>query len=155
MEMRRFEELTRALAAGASRRSVLRGLVAGGGMVLIGATATTAKPGKGKGKANGRNRVGLCHRSEDGTFEYKKLPAKAAAAHNRSHGDQLCPTDDQCNVYESCSAEGACVPTAQIGEECSVPNDGGTTSAGLCAADAVTGVGFCDVPEAPETPIEG
>ena len=143
MEKPQFDGLTRALAGVASRRGVLRGLVAGGTMVLLGTAPGAAKPGNGK--AYGRNRVGLCHRSEDGTFTYKKLPAKAAAAHNRSHGDQLCPPDDQCNTYNSCDqTSGACASTIST-EACTGVGEDEAEFTGSCVADA-NGVGVCTPP---------
>ena len=104
--MERFDELTISLAGSASRRGVLRGLAAGAAMVLVGTAATAAKPGNGKGKANGRNKVGVCHQTEDGAYQYKRLPAPAARAHAR-HGD---PVDDACNTV-SVDEAGDCITT--------------------------------------------
>lgn len=99
-----FGELTKALASGKDRRRVLRGLAMGAAasaVTLFGVGGVDAKRpaepgngngrgnGNGKGRGRGQTRVGVCHRTKEGTYKYLRLPEPAARAHARRHGDAI------------------------------------------------------------------
>jgi hypothetical protein len=110
-----FDDLTRQLATGRSRRSVLKGLIGGGAALLAtGAGSTLAKPSPDK-------KVTICHYdASTGQYYEISIAQKAWPAHQRNN-----PQD----TLGSCAA---CTPVdCQYGEwgpyeECTVPCGGGT-----------------------------
>ncbi len=110
-----FDDLTRRLATGRSRRSVLKGLIGGGAAVLAtGAGSTLAKPSPDK-------KVTVCHYdASTGQYYEISIAKKALDKHLQNNpGDTL-------------GACAACTPVdCQYGEwsgwsECTVPCGGGT-----------------------------
>ena len=84
-----FDELTRRLATGRSRRSVLRGLVGGGAALVAAKTGVTL--------AAPEDKVTICHWSEDlGYYELISVSPNAVAAHDaHQHGlDNVGPNFD-------------------------------------------------------------
>jgi hypothetical protein len=78
-----FDALSKSLAAGSSRRSLLRGLVGaatGGAIAMAGRDALAAPPSK----------VGICHRDGQGRYRYQEVSWNAAPAHE-AHGDAIDP----------------------------------------------------------------
>ena len=118
MDHERFDQLARGLAAGASRRGMLRrlsGVAIGGVLVALGAgQAQGGKSkrggGKAKGKGNGKNRsrsqgakVRICHRTDSAThpFQVISVAPNAVAAHE-AHGDLVdCPNLEEID-FETC-----------------------------------------------------
>ena len=76
MDGTRFDELTRALASGSSRRRVLGALAGGLAAALGGRRATLAS----------NHKVGVCHREGNGSYHYIEVSRDAAPAH-AAHGD--------------------------------------------------------------------
>jgi hypothetical protein len=138
MDDQKFDELTKALGMGTTRRRVLAGMGgAAGSALLVGVQGAAARPGKGKGR--GQTKVGLCHASDDGTYHFIRVGAPAAETHVAQHGDQLCPTDDPCNTYTTCDpTTGACTPTPVTDGAACTLTDGTTTTAGTCVAGTCT-----------------
>lgn len=82
MEERGFDALTRRLANGVSRRSILRGFIGGG-------AALTAARMTGPVSAAPAPKVTICHFSEDtGTFAPITISGNAVDAHLTNHGDR-------------------------------------------------------------------
>src|SRR5690349_4500204 len=122
MDDRRFDDLTRQLARGHTRRSVLRGLVGGGAAVLAtGAGSTLAKPGPDK-------KVAVCHYDAGtGQFVEISISQKALPTHLQQH------SEDQ---------EGAssCIPATCAELGCGQQSDGcGATIDCGCCTDADCG----------------
>jgi hypothetical protein len=76
MESRRFDDLSRVMAGGVSRRTVLRG-VFGGALTAV---------GLGSGAAARPNTVDICHRTGNGTYHKISINRNALDAH-LAHGD--------------------------------------------------------------------
>lgn len=118
MDGQRFDELTRTLATGASRRRFLKGLAAGASVALFGRTTASAEeacpvaldlfePCAAK--------VGICHRTSSDTnpYRYIEVCVDAVPAH-ATHGDLVaCPTN-QVIEPESCTC--ICDPTITCGD---------------------------------------
>lgn len=106
MDQERFDQMTRALASGQSRRGVLKGLVGsvlGGALAGMGLASGAAKPAK----------VGICHWDKDnGSYTYIEVSERAVRAH-AAHGDMthIDPETDESNC-------GACGKTCNPGESC-------------------------------------
>ena len=157
MDSPRFDEMTKAASAGATRRRVLRGLatgVAGGALVLLGLGETVAQrpdnPGEGRGTGGtgrGRTRVGVCHYDgESGTYTYLRLPEPAARAHAR-HGDatsvDLATDATNCGTCGTvCGAPDACTPASCANGQCATASacgEGQTCNAeGICETTTPT-----------------
>jgi hypothetical protein len=76
-----FDTLSRTLATGASRRSLLRGMVgAAVGGALAGRSAVAAPQSK----------VGICHQDDLGQYRYQEVNGNAVPAHE-AHGDAIAP----------------------------------------------------------------
>jgi len=110
MDGKNFDELTRKLATGTSRRSVLRGLVGGG------AALAAAKVGSDASAA--ANRVQICHQTGSPSNPYVAITVAAESAElNRHlrHGDALyggccnasdCPaTSGECGINPTCEVD--------------------------------------------------
>lgn len=82
MEGQRFDNLSRMMANGASRRTVLRGVV-GGALAAVGLRG---------GAAAKLNKVDICHRTGNGSYHHINVSVNALNAHLR-HGDR---TADHC-----------------------------------------------------------
>ncbi len=119
MDSARFDEITRNLTAGASRRQLVGGLLGGAAAMLTGAAVLEAKKGgngkgkakgrgKGKGNGNGTTKVQFCHRNKKGQgFNLITVGSSAAKAHANKHGDEQC-SPPLCQKAIGCSATGAC-----------------------------------------------
>lgn len=100
MENQRFDDLTRKLANGVSRRRVLGGL-AGGALAAVGLRGgATAKP----------NKVDLCHLTGNGSYRHINVSVNALDAHLR-HGDRIPDTCDENSELDYATCECACPPT--------------------------------------------
>lgn len=104
-----FDALSRTLATGTSRRSLLRGLAgaAVAGMLVDRHVAAQPQP-----------KVGICHRNGEGQYRYQEVNGNAVPAHE-AHGDAIAP--DFSSDANHC---GGC------GITCA---DGYTCEAGSCA----------------------
>ena len=162
MDNRKFDTITRALAANGSRRRVL-GVLAGGIAALAGAATLEAKRGgngksrgrgrgkgddgddggnggNGRGRGRGREKVFVCHRNGKDEFKLIRVGAPAAPAHER-HGDVVCEelacqTVTGCGVDEV-SGDPECTYEADAGAEgdqCVTEDgeDGICDDAGVC-----------------------
>jgi hypothetical protein len=92
----RFDNLVRKLGTGANRRTLLRGLFAGGAAVVAsGATLTQAAP---------KDKVSICHR-QGGSYALKQVNGNAYDAHI-AHGDfdpYICvdgPSCEECPIVD-------------------------------------------------------
>jgi hypothetical protein len=109
MDGERFDRMTRGLLAGASRRSLLAGLVGGAAATVAGAELLVAKKGgNGKGRGNGKGKgnggggdndkkrtVCHCPAGDPDNCHTITIGRKAAERHLQNHpGDQAGPCDD-------------------------------------------------------------
>lgn len=142
MDGNRFDEIAENLAANASRRRLVAGLL-GGAALLTGAVASlgdvNAKKGqgkakgKGRGKAHGKNKVAICHKTGNGAFELKNVPTPALKGHLK-HGDTRCEVG-VCQTGEAtaCGVDGSCTfANAVDGTVCEAGGAAGTCQAGVC-----------------------
>ncbi len=83
MDDTRFDRLTRHMAQGTSRRTLLR-LASG---LLGGAAAATALQPT---SARPQPKVGICHLDDQGWYRYQEINGNAVAAH-AAHGDAIDP----------------------------------------------------------------
>ncbi len=127
MDHEQFDQLARGLAAGASRRGMVRrlsGAAIGGVLVAIGAGQAEGRKnkrggGKAKGKGKGKGKpvsqgakVTICHRTDSEThpFQVISVAPNAVAAHE-AHGDLVGCPNLQVIDFETCT----CVcPVADI-----------------------------------------
>lgn len=102
MEPTRFDELTRRLAAGASRRTVLRGLVGGLAGSLGVTRVTTANADK----------VTICHHTSSPANPWVQQSIAAAAVPDRlAAGDTVLGTSGSCRFCgDTCMASEVCDP---------------------------------------------
>lgn len=145
MDGQNFDELTRKLATGISRRSVLRGPI-GGGAALIGAkAASTAAAGK----------TTICHFPPGNPGNVQKITiASPAVASHLAHGDYLyenCCVDGDCAPGSSCasgSCTAMCLPKtcSELGKQCGNWDDGcgGSINCDDCAAGDSCHQAVCD-----------
>ncbi len=110
MDGRNFDDLTRRLAAGSTRRSVVRGLA--GGMAAIAGVA-----GFARADAKDQAKVTICHKPGTPAQKTKEVPASAVDGH-LGHGDYLgeckeCPKE----CPGKCDKDGKC-PKEQCPKEC-------------------------------------
>lgn len=117
MDGRNFDDLTRRLATGQSRRSILRGLIGGGGTLL----ATKA----GSSLAAPAPKVTICHWSPDlGYYELISVSQNAVSAHAaHQHGLDIINPDftstDTCGDCNTvCQAADFCTPAACTDDGC-------------------------------------
>jgi hypothetical protein len=175
MDGTKFDAITQGLAEAPTRRRLLAGLLSGAS-VLTGALVLTdaadAKKGKGKakgkgkgkknngngggngkGKKHGHNKVAICHKIDDDTFEFMRVPAPALKRGHRKHGDTICGETEPgvCQTTEAtgCNADGSCVfTTAADDTPCVIVDENEEEVAGTCQA------GVCEpVTEEPEEPV--
>jgi hypothetical protein len=120
MDTRRFDDLSRSLATGSSRRSLLRGLLGGAAALAgLGAGSTAAAP---KGK------VDVCHYDADsGTYHKININRNAYDAHI-AHGDLVTCEGNRRLDMETCSC--VCAET-----EC---DTGSTFNPATCACERQT-----------------
>jgi hypothetical protein len=153
MDGRGFDKLTRDLATGRTRRSVLRGLI-GGGAAVLAAKAGTAL-------ADPEDNVLICHFTASETNPYELISVAPEAAEARiAHGDlhakckseefckcpikcpELCERDNQCCDGFICiilkeGGTGICEPQKCINPEtCNNDNQ-------CCPGHVCTGKGIC------------
>lgn len=128
MDDTRFDQLTRSMAAGTTRRRVLGGVVAAiaGGMALTADGANARKRAKAQKNGKGQDKVEICHKP--GTPDEKTIRvAEPAVKAHLKHGDTLgaCPCanpcgDDCCGDDEACIGGGredipqTCCPTDNV-----------------------------------------
>ena len=110
MDGRNFDDLTRRLAAGSTRRSVVRGLA--GGLAAIAGVA-----GFARADAKDQAKVTICHKPGTPAQKTKEVPASAVDGH-LGHGDYLgeckeCPKE----CPGKCDKDGKC-PKEQCPKEC-------------------------------------
>lgn len=130
MDGTRFDEITQGLTEGATRRRILGSVLGSAalltGVVLAGIDDVDAKKGKGKakgkgkgsnngngngnGKAHGKNKVAICHKTDDHGFQFKRVPTPALKGH-RKHGDIVCGEAGVCQTGDATGCDettGAC-----------------------------------------------
>lgn len=101
MDGRNFDDLVRGLGAGRSRRSVLKGLIAGGALVATGraGSALAAKPVT----------YDLCHVDKKGRVSQISVQGKKVQDH-LDHGDTFLGTDSDCSECGvGCASNETCV----------------------------------------------
>lgn len=144
MEGKTFDRWARSLAASASRRRAVAGIVGASATLLTGASLLEAKSrGKRRGKKsrpNGNNgggegagteKVVICHRNKGRKgYTLIEVGAPAAPAHE-AHGDAICETRE-CFVPVGCE-DGECVYEVDEGASC----DEFAPAAGRCNAEGV------------------
>jgi len=125
MDGSNFDELVRSLGAGRSRRSVLKGLFAGGAAVAagrVGGTLAAPKP-----------RYDICHRTGNGSSHLITIPASAVDAH-LAHGDDFLGSDANCSACgDACSAGETCVDFTCVGGQVSCDWGSAPDGNGGCA----------------------
>lgn len=138
MDDRRFDDLTRRLARGHTRRSVLRGLVGGGAAVLAtGAGSALAKP-------NPEKKVAICHFDADtGLYHEISISRNALDAHLQQHPED---SEGTCSCTPLTCAELGCGQQpdgcgATINCGCCTDADCGTNTG--CITHRCTNQGFC------------
>ena len=130
MDGNRFDDLTRAIQGGATRRRVL-GAVAGGLAAAFGARRAIGAPA---------SKVGICHRTGNGRSKYITVNWNAAPAH-AAHGDVIdvdLQTDpNNCGACGNvCGGDGCNTPVCQNGVCATVP--------GTCEPPNACTTAFCD-----------
>jgi hypothetical protein len=157
MDGTRFDEITQRLASAATRRRIVGGIL-GGTALLTGAalahfTDADAKKGKGKGKGHGkgnggnrgkgkgRTKVFICHKTKGGGFNLIRVGAPAVKGHSK-HSDTVCVAG-VCETGDPTGCDqdtGACVfDQAADGTECTVDDQTGTCTGGVCVTCGATG----------------
>ena len=124
MEKQRFDQLTRSMAPGTSRRRILGGLVG----ALVGGVALTSGSDAKKKK---KEKVLICHKPGTPAQKEKRVPQSAVKGHKR-HGDTEgpCPKSrcGKCGKGETCigggTANGTTFPVTCCpdGKTCGGPN---------------------------------
>ncbi len=115
MESRRFDELTKTLSSGTTRRGMLKGLLgggAGGALGMLGLSRGAAQP----------NKVGVCHLTGNGSYRYIEVSTNAVPAHEW-HEDTINPdfSNDVTNCGDCgnvCSSAPEHATATCIGGEC-------------------------------------
>ncbi len=117
MDDHRFDDLTRRLATGRTRRSVLKGLVGGGAALLAtGAGSALAKPSPEK-------KVTVCHYDANtGQHVEISIAQKALASHLQQH-----PEDEE-GACEACTPVGCQYGEWSVWSACSVECGTGTVT---------------------------
>ena len=141
MDGQRFDHLTRALAGGTSRRTVIRGMGAGLA-AAVGLRASRAKAGQVKKP--------LCHFTGSATTPWTVIEvAEPAWQTHYSHGDHDyidCCDDTACNAPQTCGGGGV---EGQCGAACAANGSTCATNGGCCSgicqggACAATVAGTC------------
>jgi hypothetical protein len=132
MTTEQFAQLTQQLARPSSRRSVMRGLVGGGALALLG-VRTVATADTGTGKAKGKTKLSFCHKPDATTGEGKVITvAEPAAKGHLNHGDTLCPVDE-CKSY---TKKGSCTVTEGAATCAFTPRTNAPCNAGAGTCDA-------------------
>ncbi|MFN8592105.1 MAG: hypothetical protein U0031_11660 [Thermomicrobiales bacterium] len=155
MDQERFDQLTRGLATGATRRGVVRTLTAavlGGITIAAGVTETSAKAkkkqgggkgkGKGKGTGAGRGKVAVCHYdSEADTYVLLTVSQSGWNSGHAKHSKDFqqadkngCCLDSDCASLSDACHVGRCLVSAKrIGACQAVPTpDQACTSPNRC-----------------------
>lgn len=137
MDGNRFDEWTRALGAGRSRRSALKalgGALAGGATLLLGTRVEAAA----------KDKVAICHKPGTPAQQTVEVPNAAVAGH-LGHGDYLgpcCPAATPKNCAPGvCVATGGCCAAS----DCPAPANATATCAdGVCGFACDAGFADCD-----------
>jgi hypothetical protein len=130
MDGNSFDELTRATQLGATRRGVL-GTVVGGIAAAFGGAVARAAPA---------DKVGICHRSGRGGYQFIRVSRNALRAH-AAHGDivdvDLRNDPNNCSACGNvCGGDGCNMPVCQDGVCATVP--------GTCEPPNACTTSFCD-----------
>ena len=130
MDGKGFDDLTRKVAQGMSRRTMLRGLIGGGAAVVAARTgATLAAPAA---------KQDICHVEGNGSFHLINVSVNALPAHE-AHGDGYLGTNAHCSACgDACSEIDACTPARCDGSSCNTVSN--------CDTDQVCDSGQCIYP---------
>jgi hypothetical protein len=124
MDGRDFDDMTRRLALGRSRRSVLKGVI-GGVAVLAGGRAGTALAGP-------KDKVAICHLTGNGQAHLITVSQSALPAH-LAHGDGYLGTDAHCSACgEACAGNAACIHGACVTDDAGCKAGYGPDANGDC-----------------------
>src|SRR6478609_10839241 len=113
MDPKRFDQISKSLATGTSRRTFVKGLsggILGGALALAGRNRVDAKAGK----------VGICHHtgSASNPIVQISVASNAVPAH-LSHGDTILGTVADCSSCgDVCTSEDACFTPLCDGGSC-------------------------------------
>jgi hypothetical protein len=117
-----FDDLTRKVAQGVSRRTLLRGLIGGGAAAVVGVKATSTL-------AQNAGKVDICHALGNGGYNLISVNMNALEAH-LAHGD-IAPTE--CENGLSCGpCSTICANAALVGYE------NNSLPFGICVDDRLT-----------------
>jgi len=141
MDTTTFDTLTRTISSSSTRRTALRGLVAGaatlvaGGILLQGEDAGAKRRKRGKGKGKGKTKVFICHRSGT-SIDLIRVGSPAVKGHTK-HGDTVCGTAGTCQTGDPIACDqvtGACTfaPAPDDTVCTSAGGDPGACAAGVC-----------------------
>ncbi len=130
MDSTHFDRLAKGLATAVTRRTAVKVLAAGLAsetLMLFGANRAKAKTTK----------VGICHRTDDGSFQYLEVSEAAVASH-RSHGDVISPDFTSIATCGDCNT--ACPSPPDV---CQIA----TCEGGVCGSAALDRTGLACSPE--------
>jgi hypothetical protein len=128
MDGTQFDTIAQRLAAAATRRRLVAGVLGSAALLtgaLAGVDAKKGGNGKGKKKAKGKTKVFICHKN-DGGFDLIRVGAPAVKGHTK-HGDIVCEAGVcQTGNPTGCDqATGACTgfALAPEGTDCTAEGD--------------------------------
>jgi hypothetical protein len=143
MDQHRFDQVTRRMASGTSRRRVLGGLA---GALVGGVALTTGGDARKSSKAKNKEKVLICHKPGTPAQKEKRVPQSAVKGHKR-HGDTEgpCPNSPcgKCGKGETCIGGGTIggttfpVTCCPAGKTCGGP----TADVMICCSAAQTCTG--------------
>lgn len=129
MEPTRFDDLTRRLSAGTTRRSIVRGLAIG----LLGSASAA------RAVSAGQPKVTMCHHTTSPTNAWIQITiARSAVADHLAAGDQVCGSAQTCDRNQGCTcASYSWMPASQY-DHCYDDRTSGDLS--NCAVTTTTGI---------------